>query len=140
MQFQGMGKPAIGIVFDSDLGNGIDDALALAMLYGLEGKNEARLISMSTTKSCLRAAAFCDALAARLRAIPPGNEHASAFHYLMIGALEFIFFPHLVYPRKEQEIHQGRKRIDIVYTNSARNGFFLSIAQHAPNRIRVHHD
>jgi hypothetical protein len=62
-QFPGQGKPPIGIVFDSDLGNGIDDALALAMLYGFEGKNEARLISTSTTKSCLRAAAFCDALA-----------------------------------------------------------------------------
>jgi hypothetical protein len=38
-QFPGQGKPPIGIVFDSDLGNGIDDALALAMLYGFEGKN-----------------------------------------------------------------------------------------------------
>jgi hypothetical protein len=70
-QFPGQGKPAVGIVFDSDLGNGIDDALALAMLYGFEGKNEARLISTSTTKSSLRAAAFCDVLAKFYAGPPP---------------------------------------------------------------------
>jgi hypothetical protein len=32
MQFQGQGKPPVGSVFDSDLGNTIDDALALEML------------------------------------------------------------------------------------------------------------
>ncbi len=70
-QFPGQGKPPVGIVFDSDLGNGIDDALALAMLYGFEGKNEARLISTSTTKSTVRAAAFCDALAKFYAGPPP---------------------------------------------------------------------
>jgi hypothetical protein len=77
-QFPGQGKPPVGIVFDSDLGNGIDDALALAMLYGFEGKNEARLISTSTTKSCLRAAAFCDALA-KFYAGPPVQGAFAAF-------------------------------------------------------------
>src|SRR4051794_36798535 len=71
MQFQGQGKPPIGVVFDSDFGNGIDDVLALAMLYGFEGKGEARLISTSTTKSSLRAAAFCDALAKFYSGPPP---------------------------------------------------------------------
>ena len=41
-----------------------------------------------------------------------------------MGALEFIFWPNLIYPTKEHEVHQGRKRIDIVYTNAARDGFF----------------
>ena len=66
-----MGKPPLGIVFDSDFGNGIDDVLALAMLYGFEGKGEARLISTSTTKSNVRAAAFCDALAKFYAGPPP---------------------------------------------------------------------
>src|SRR5579871_283229 len=70
-QFPGQGKPPVGIVFDSDLGNGIDDVLALAMLYGFEGKGEARLISTSTTKSTIRAAAFCDALAKFYAGPPP---------------------------------------------------------------------
>src|ERR1017187_2936089 len=62
MQFQGQGKPPAGIVFDADLGNTIDDALALALLYGLQGKNEARVISVSTTVSSLKAAIFTDIL------------------------------------------------------------------------------
>ena len=62
MQFQPQGKPSVGIVFDADFGNTIDDALALAMLYGFQGKNEARVLSVSTTKSSLNAAIFADVL------------------------------------------------------------------------------
>src|SRR5260370_39728862 len=58
MQFQPQGKPSPGIVFDADLGNTIDDALALAKLFGLQGKNESRVLSVSTTKSSLEAAVF----------------------------------------------------------------------------------
>jgi hypothetical protein len=70
---------------------------------------------------------FCDALASRLRAIPPGTKHASDYHSLMIGALEFIFYPNLIYPMKEKPINDGRKRIDITYTNAARDGFFFRL-------------
>jgi hypothetical protein len=62
MQFPGAGKPPVAIVFDSAMGQRIDDALALAMLYGFDGKDEARLISVSVSKSNLKAAAFCDAV------------------------------------------------------------------------------
>ena len=71
--------------------------------------------------------AFCDALSERLREIPSGREHADAFHTLMIGAVEFLFYPSLMYPQKEQSINDGRKRIDITYTNSAKDGFFLRL-------------
>ena len=60
MQFQGEGKPPVGIIFDCDMGNSIDDALALALLYGFEGKSEARVVSISVSKSNLNAAAFCE--------------------------------------------------------------------------------
>src|SRR5260370_3961428 len=62
MQFQPQGKPSPGIVFDADIGNTIDDALALAMLCGFQGKNESRVLSVSTTKSSLAAAIFADVL------------------------------------------------------------------------------
>ncbi|HYO83590.1 MAG TPA: nucleoside hydrolase [Bryobacteraceae bacterium] len=55
-------KPPVGIVFDCDMGNRIDDVLALALLYGADTKNEARPVSISLTSSSLKAAAFTDAV------------------------------------------------------------------------------
>lgn len=62
MQFPGQAKPVVGIVFDSDMGERIDAALALALLYGFDGKNEARVISVSVSKSNLKSAAYSDAI------------------------------------------------------------------------------
>jgi len=61
MQFQ-QGKPAVGIVYDCDMAT-IDDALALAMLYGLQGKGTSRVISVSVSRPSLKAAEYCDVLA-----------------------------------------------------------------------------
>jgi hypothetical protein len=63
-------------------------------------------------------------LAADLDTIPPGAQHATAFHNFIFGALQAVFYPSLRYPQKEQEIHDGRKRIDISFNNGARTGFF----------------
>ena len=62
MQFPEQGKPPVGIIFDSDLGNRIDDTLALALLYGFDGKREARVVSVSVSKSNLKVSAFCEAV------------------------------------------------------------------------------
>ncbi|MGD9979558.1 MAG: hypothetical protein AB7H66_03250 [Hyphomonadaceae bacterium] len=69
-------------------------------------------------------AVFARALAEHLKRIPTGNDDASAYHKFIVGALEFILWPNLIYPKKESEIHEGRKRIDITYTNAAKGGFF----------------
>src|SRR5262249_53511777 len=53
------------------------------------------------------------ALATALKTIVRGAASASEYHDLMIGIVEFIFYPTLIYPRKELEINEGRKRIDI---------------------------
>ncbi|GJD29478.1 hypothetical protein PMNALOAF_0711 [Methylobacterium adhaesivum] len=66
----------------------------------------------------------CKKIALELRKIPKGEEHADAYHSLVTGALTTLFFPDLVQPHKEWEIHDGRKRIDIVFTNAADTGFF----------------
>jgi hypothetical protein len=68
--------------------------------------------------------AFAEALKAELRAIPAGSEHANTYHRFMIGLFEFIFYPNFIYPELEAEIDQGRKRIDILYTNAAAQGVF----------------
>lgn len=59
-----------------------------------------------------------------LKSINEGDKEADKYHDLMIGVLEFIFYPLLMYPKKEQPIHGGRKRIDIVFNNAATDGFF----------------
>jgi hypothetical protein len=64
------------------------------------------------------------ALCKALKSIPSGNRSASDFHNIIIGILEFLFFPSLLHPLKEKEIHEGRKRIDILMENGAQSGIF----------------
>ena len=52
-------KPAVGIVFDSALSR-VDDALAMALLYGLDGKKEERLVGVSVSRANLKAAIYSD--------------------------------------------------------------------------------
>jgi hypothetical protein len=74
-----------------------------------------------------------DHLVAKLRSTKKGNDDASAYHTLMIGILEFIFYPNLINPIKELEINAGRKRIDISFDNGAPKGGFFYRLQHAFN-------
>lgn len=62
MQFGLQAIPPVGIVLDSDFGNEIDDVLALALLYGLDGRNECRAVGTTISKPNLKAAALCDAI------------------------------------------------------------------------------
>jgi len=66
-------------------------------------------------------------LAKKLEAIPAGNESASQFHDCIVGILTAIFYPSLINPKKEQDIHDGRKRIDISFQNASRDGFFYDL-------------
>jgi inosine-uridine nucleoside N-ribohydrolase len=62
MQFPGQSKPPVGILFDTDIGESIDDALAMALLYGLDGKNEVRVVSVSVSRPSLKSAALAEAI------------------------------------------------------------------------------
>jgi inosine-uridine nucleoside N-ribohydrolase len=48
----------IPVIFDTDIGNDIDDALALAMLHALESRGEAHLLAVTITKDNRWAAPF----------------------------------------------------------------------------------
>jgi inosine-uridine nucleoside N-ribohydrolase len=48
------------IIFDTDMGNDIDDALALAMLHAFQSRHEANLIAVTVTKDNKWAAPYID--------------------------------------------------------------------------------
>jgi len=66
-------------------------------------------------------------LVSELQSTPSGKKDADKYHRIIAGILELLFFPHLSAPKVEFPIHDGRKRIDIKYDNTASQGFLLNI-------------
>jgi inosine-uridine nucleoside N-ribohydrolase len=46
----GASAQTVPVIFDTDMGNDVDDALALAMLHALESRGECRLLGVTVTK------------------------------------------------------------------------------------------
>ncbi len=84
MQFPGSEKGPVGIVFDTDM-RAIDAALGLALLYGFDGKNEARVASVSVSVHNLNAAAFCDAVGRFYAGAPITGPFAGFSRALPVG-------------------------------------------------------
>lgn len=76
-----------------------------------------------------------DYLQEKLKKIPAGNKHATEYHHTILGIMELLFYPNLAMPTIEQEIHDGRKRIDIVFSNCAEKGFFKRLTDDMPCRF-----
>jgi hypothetical protein len=79
--------PPVGIIFDCDLGNDIEDALALALLYGLEGKQECRAVGTTVSRTSLASAAFCEVIGRFYAGQAPG-ELLTRFRALPVGMPE----------------------------------------------------
>jgi inosine-uridine nucleoside N-ribohydrolase len=52
----------VELIFDTDMGNDVDDVLALGMIHALESRGECRLLAVTITKDEPLAAAFTDAV------------------------------------------------------------------------------
>lgn len=50
----------VGVIFDTDMGNDVDDALALGMLHALQSRGQCRLLAVTLTKDHPLAAPFVD--------------------------------------------------------------------------------
>jgi mono/diheme cytochrome c family protein len=63
MQSPQQRTPPVGVMFDSSLDGEIDQILALALLFGFEGRRQVRVSSVSTSRFNLNNAAFLDLVA-----------------------------------------------------------------------------
>ncbi len=81
----------------------------------------------SNLNESLDESSIAKALIKTLSELEAGAKYAEKYHLFIIGCLEFIFWPNLIFPKKEFKIHEGRKRIDITYTNAAESGFFYRV-------------
>ncbi|MFN0030858.1 MAG: hypothetical protein ACKVOR_01715 [Flavobacteriales bacterium] len=59
-----------------------------------------------------------------LNAIVPGRDAAHQYHKLIFDNLIYIFGNRADMPDREKEVNEGRKRIDIVFHNRDKTGFF----------------
>lgn len=65
----------------------------------------------------------------QLKSLPTGREHATNYERVIKDILAIIFYPHLMYPETQVEVHDGRKRIDIIFQNVAQSGFFAFLKE-----------
>ncbi|MFI5994821.1 hypothetical protein ACIBAC_23650 [Streptomyces sp. NPDC051362] len=66
----------------------------------------------------------------QIEAVSPGNAGASMYHRAVESLLTALLYPFCANMKIEAEIHEGRKRIDILYDNVAGLGFFDWVARH----------
>ncbi|CND65979.1 hypothetical protein [Yersinia enterocolitica] len=71
-----------------------------------------------------------DKLIDELEKIKTGKDDAGLYEDIIERIFSVIFYPSLCNPKKQHEIHDGRKRIDITYSNEANSGFFNWISKH----------
>lgn len=77
---------------------------------------------------------FASSISSSIDKIPPGLKSASRYHSFIQGTLTFLFFPYLINPIKEHPLDDGRKRVDIKFTNASEDGFFRKMAELAQTR------
>lgn len=68
----------------------------------------------------------------QLDAVPFGSDSATAYENIIESIFSALFYPSLCNPIKQDRINNGRKRIDITYTNEAKGGFFRWLSLHYP--------
>jgi hypothetical protein len=67
-----------------------------------------------------------------IRNVAPGNDGATSYHRAVQALITALFYPDLDGGVIEAEIDQGRKRVDLRYTNLGTGGFFKWLQTNYP--------
>jgi hypothetical protein len=73
-----------------------------------------------------------DELLQRVLDTPVGRDDATRYEKAIESMLTALFYPDLTNAQFQYELHDGRKRIDITYTNMGISGFFHWLSLHYP--------
>lgn len=71
-----------------------------------------------------------NALVLEMKNLVPGRDDAGAYEKVIEKIFSVIFYPSLCNPKKQAMLHEGRKRVDITYSNEAKSGFFAWLSLH----------
>lgn len=123
------------VIFDTDMGNDVDDALALAVLHGLQSRGLCKLLAVTVTRVDPLSAVFCDAMNTFYGRpeIPIGvkrdGKPADPSAYLKVAEK----FPHRLNPDKAPDaVDLIRKTLQAQPDGSvaiAQVGFFSNLAK-----------
>lgn len=64
--------------------------------------------------------------------LPPGRENAKDYERSIKALLTELFYPHLIYPKPQEPLHEGREVVDLCYTNDSQYGFFRWLSDNYP--------
>lgn len=65
--------------------------------------------------------------------VPTGNASATTYEKVVEALFTAVFYPWLIHPVVQHNIHGGLKRIDITYSNTGTGTFFGWLAKHHPS-------
>lgn len=65
-----------------------------------------------------------DQIIKKLSNLPTGSDYYRDYEKLIVGVTELIFYPDLLKPKSQKRVNDGRKIIDIVFSNRADKGIF----------------
>ena len=62
--------------------------------------------------------------------VPAGKNHAYKYERAIEGLLTALLYPSLIHPVRQAPLNEGRKIVDLRFSNGARSGFFSWVAKH----------
>jgi hypothetical protein len=74
-----------------------------------------------------------DALLGEVISLKPGLADADKYEKAIEALFTALLYPMLTNPISQHRLHDGRKRVDITYTNMATAGFFQWLSAHYPS-------